>query len=275
MRARRTLDPVDARRLEELLRELGRVLRVVVLVEAVALGKVLGYERHHVLQQDLQVHGCGQRAVKYLQRRGAAPTNRAPQVQRGLLTRLRRILRLALELVERGEKGLERRLADEYVTVEVVGGVRLTPGDTRAAVALGEHGLASHATVDEAVLLAVVARLLGRRRLQLLSVQVLLYVAVGDLLVAAAHHVDAVDDLLDALAVAAVVVDELLDAHGQAAAQLLAVVLLLALLARAACRRGWQRSAARRCCRCRRRAVARHWRSVHSCRCGRARLCAI
>ena len=98
--SRRTLHPVDAGRLKKLLREFGRMLRVVILVKAVTIGKVFGYEWHHVLEKNLQVHGGGESAVEYLQGRGTFATNRTPQVQRSLLTRLRGVHRLAFELVQ-------------------------------------------------------------------------------------------------------------------------------------------------------------------------------
>lgn len=64
--SRRTLHPVDAGRLEELLGQLGRVFRIVVLMESVTFREVLRYERHNILEQYLQIHCRGQRTVEYL-----------------------------------------------------------------------------------------------------------------------------------------------------------------------------------------------------------------
>lgn len=91
------------------------------------------------------------------------------------------IWRLSLELVQRRQERLERRLADEHVLVEVVPDMRLAPLDSRLAVRVGEHRLSAHAAVHEAVLFAVVASFFRRRRFELFAVQVLLYVAIGHL----------------------------------------------------------------------------------------------
>lgn len=76
--------------------------------QPVSVREILSYEWNHVLEQNLQIHCSGERAVEDLQWRGAFARNGAPQMQRGLLSRrLRRIGRLAFELIERGQERLE------------------------------------------------------------------------------------------------------------------------------------------------------------------------
>ena len=144
-------------------------------------GKVFGNEGHDILEQNLEIHGRGESTVEDLKRRGALARDGAPQMQRGLLSRLIRIGRLTFELIERRQERLERRLANENVLVEVILLMRLTPLNARLTMGVGEHGLAAHATIHKTVLFAIVARLLGRRRLEFLTIQILLHITVRNL----------------------------------------------------------------------------------------------
>ena len=97
----------------------------------------------------------------------------------GLLFGLVGIGGCALELIQRGQEGLECRLSNENVLVKVVVLMRRTPLDPRVAVILCEHRLPPHSPVNKAVFLAIVARLLGRGGFEFFSVQILLYILLN------------------------------------------------------------------------------------------------